>query len=245
MAYLDPWRMTGNCLYVMRICAPRPVRHSSTTTPRSLRISVVSSAKPCAQSSRMSSALLTIAAVSVGTWSMYTVSSNEVYAFRSGPNRTPDRSRKFTRSAFGNRRVPLNAMCSTKCATPSWLSSSRMEPASTTSRSSARFSGSVLRRTRYRSPFGRRPRSTVLSKGRGASAACAPARGASAEPARTSATRNEERSDTVLREAWERREPSGPGNQHARRPPARRTLRAGHGPGERVRVEPHRRTVHD
>ena len=47
-------------------------------------------------------------------------------------------------SFFAKLVVPLNAMCSTKCASPRWSSSSRMEPAFTTSRSSARFSGFVF-----------------------------------------------------------------------------------------------------
>jgi hypothetical protein len=97
--------MTGNCLYVMRICAPR--RDATPPPPRRAPCgSRCVERQPCAQSSRMSSALLTIAAVSVGTWSMYTVSSNDVYALRSGRTH-PDRSRKLTRSAFGKAARPV------------------------------------------------------------------------------------------------------------------------------------------
>jgi len=47
---------------------------------------------------------------------MYTVSSNEVYALTSGPKRIPDFSRNSMMVCPWKRRVPLKAMCSTKCA---------------------------------------------------------------------------------------------------------------------------------
>ena len=96
---------------------------------------------PLATSPRKRKLFSRIPALSVGTGRMYTVSSKLVYALRSAPKRTPIPSRYFTMSFFANDVVPLKAMCSTKWASPRWSSSSRMEPAFTTSRSSARFSG--------------------------------------------------------------------------------------------------------
>ncbi len=69
--------------------APRPSRHSSSTTPRSFRISALSKVTPWAQSSRIWNAFRTMWALSVGTLSWYTVSSNEVPALRSAPNCMP------------------------------------------------------------------------------------------------------------------------------------------------------------
>ena len=54
-----------------------------------LEHAVVSKVTPRAQSSRMSKARLRMCALSVGTWSWYTVSSKDVYALRSAPNRMP------------------------------------------------------------------------------------------------------------------------------------------------------------
>jgi hypothetical protein len=56
----------------------------------------------------------------------------------------PIDSMNDTISFFGKFFVPLKAMCSTKCASPRWSSSSRIEPALTTSRSSARSAGFAL-----------------------------------------------------------------------------------------------------
>ena len=55
---------------------------------------------------------------SVGTWSMKIVSSKLVLALTSAPKRMPIDSRKFTSCCFEKFFVPLNAMCSTKCARP-------------------------------------------------------------------------------------------------------------------------------
>ncbi|OFW04983.1 MAG: hypothetical protein A3H96_00265 [Acidobacteria bacterium RIFCSPLOWO2_02_FULL_67_36] len=56
----------------------------------------------------------------------------------------PSDSRNVTISCFGKCCVPLNAMCSSMCASPRGLSSSTIEPTLTTSRSSARFSGRLV-----------------------------------------------------------------------------------------------------
>ena len=77
---------------------------------------------------------------------MYTVSSKLVNAFTLGPNCMPIDSMNFTMSLFGKFFVPLNAMCSTKCASPCWSSSSTSEPTLTASLSSARFSGNAFLR---------------------------------------------------------------------------------------------------
>ena len=58
------------------------------------------------------------ALASVGTSSMYTVSSKLVYAFTCGPNGAPIDSRYETSSPGLKCVLPLNAMCSSKCASP-------------------------------------------------------------------------------------------------------------------------------
>ncbi len=65
----------------------------------------------------------------------------------SGPKRIPVSSKKSISSCLAKFRVPLKAMCSTKCASPRWSSSSWSDPALSASHSSARFSGLRLART--------------------------------------------------------------------------------------------------
>ena len=69
------------------------------------------------------------------------VSSNDVDAFTCGPNRAPIDSRNDTSSPGLKFSLPLNAMCSRKCASPRWSASSWMEPALTARRIDTRFSG--------------------------------------------------------------------------------------------------------
>jgi len=73
-------------------------------------------------------------------------SSKLVNAFTLGPNRIPIDSMNVTMSLFGKFFVPLNAMCSMKCASPSVFSDSRMDPAFTIRWNCARFSGFLLAR---------------------------------------------------------------------------------------------------
>jgi hypothetical protein len=147
LAYFEFSSRTGICLSCSRALAPRRERHSSMITPRSLSISAGSNVTCCAQSSSTSNARSRTSIRSVGTCSMYTVSSKLVKAFTLGPKRMPIDSMNDTISRRGKFFVPLNAMCSTKWARPRWSSSSSTEPAFTTSRSSARFCGRALRRT--------------------------------------------------------------------------------------------------
>ena len=53
----------------------------------------------------------------------------------------PSDARNSLMPCRGKFRVPSNSMCSTKCASPCWSSSSSTDPALTTSRSSARRAG--------------------------------------------------------------------------------------------------------
>ncbi len=69
-AYRDPRNSTGNCWSRIRAPAPRPLRHSSSTTPRSLSISSSSNVTPWAQSSSTTNARSMVSGASVGTISM-------------------------------------------------------------------------------------------------------------------------------------------------------------------------------
>ena len=156
-AYRAPFNRIGICASRRRDAAPRPCRHSSRTTPRSLSTASGSNETLCAQSSMMSSDRSITAGRSVGICSWYTVSSKLVCAFTCAPNRMPSAWMNATTSCPGKCSVPLKAMCSTKCARPRWLSSSSTDPALTTSRSSARPRGCPFARTKYCSPLGSRP----------------------------------------------------------------------------------------
>ena len=72
------------------------------------------------------------------------VSSNDVEALTCGPNRAPIVSRNDTSSPGLKFSVPLNAMCSMKCASPRWSGSSWIEPVLTASRIETRFSGRLF-----------------------------------------------------------------------------------------------------
>ena len=78
---------------------------------------------------------------SVGTRSVYCVSSKLVSAFASPPMLRPSDDRKASMLCPGKCFEPWNCMCSTKCARPRWSSSSSTDPALTTSRSSTSRAG--------------------------------------------------------------------------------------------------------
>ncbi len=79
---------------------------------------------------------------------MYTVSSKLVYALTCGPSRAPIFSKVETSSPGLKCVLPLNAMCSMKCASPCWSSASSIDPDLTASRSDTRFSGRPFCRTK-------------------------------------------------------------------------------------------------
>ena len=70
--------MTGNWTSWTRPCAPRRSRSSSITTPFSFSTSPAVIVTAPAHSRKTSSPVSNVSAESVGTWSMYTVSSNDV-----------------------------------------------------------------------------------------------------------------------------------------------------------------------
>jgi hypothetical protein len=66
----------------------------------------------------------------------------------SAPKLAPKLRSTAINSFSGNFSVPLNSMCSRKCAPPSWVSSSSTDPASIANRISTRAPGLSLSRTK-------------------------------------------------------------------------------------------------
>ena len=84
---------------------------------------------------------------------------------RAGPSRAPIDSKYETSSPGLKCALPLNAMCSMRCASPCWSSASSSEPALTASRSDTRLAGGAFWRMKNCRPFGSVPVRTAASNG--------------------------------------------------------------------------------